>query len=73
MEQHQIERINELARLSRERELTPQEQAERAKLRGQYIAEFRQSMEHTLQNVRIREKDGTLTELHKKDGPEGDA
>ncbi len=73
MEQQQIERINELARLSRERELTPDEQAERAVLRGKYIAEYRKSMEQTLQNVRIREKDGTLTELRRKGEPEGDA
>ena len=67
MEQHQIERINELARLSRERALTPPEEEERAALRAAYIHEYRKNMEQTLANVRIREQDGTLTPLRKKE------
>ena len=37
MKQQEIDRINELSRLSRERELTQEEQAERARLRRAYI------------------------------------
>lgn len=69
MEPEKICRINELSKLGRERPLTPQETAEREALRREYIAGFRQSMEHTLQNVRIREADGTLTPLRKKSDP----
>ena len=41
MEKEKIERINELGRLAKERELTEEEQAERATLREEYIAYFR--------------------------------
>ena len=70
MEPEKIDRINELARLSRERALTPSEEEERAALRAAYILEYRKSMEQTLANVRIRERDGTLTSLRKKGEPE---
>ena len=70
MEPEKIARINELARLSRERALTPPEEEERAALRAAYILEYRRSMEQTLASVRIRERDGTLTSLRKKGEPE---
>lgn len=41
MEKTKIDRINELGRLSRERELTDEERAEQQGLREEYIAEFR--------------------------------
>lgn len=69
MQPEQIARINELARLSRERALTPLEDEERAALRAAYIREYRKNMELTLANVRIREQDGTLTPLRKKEEP----
>ena len=68
MEHEQIERINELARLSRERELTQQEQTERAALRAQYIAEFRENTRAALESVRLQRPDGTLVPLQKKKG-----
>ena len=39
MEKAKIDRINELAWLAKERELTEEEAAERAELRREYIAE----------------------------------
>ena len=66
MEPQKIMRINELASLSKQRPLTEPEQAERAALRAEYIAQYRQSMAQTLENVRIRQDDGTLTPLRKK-------
>ncbi len=39
-----IQRINELARQSRERELTPEEKAEQKALREEYIAAFRSNL-----------------------------
>ena len=41
MEKKKVDRINELGRLMRERELTEAEIAERAALREEYIAYFR--------------------------------
>ena len=41
MEKEKIERINELGRLAKERELTEEEKAEQKALRDEYIAEVR--------------------------------
>ena len=68
MEHTQIERINELGRLSRERGLTAEEVAEQAALRAQYVAEFKENTRQALENVRIKRPDGTLEPLHKKKG-----
>ncbi|MEG0864621.1 MAG: DUF896 domain-containing protein [Clostridia bacterium] len=67
MEHEQIERINELARLSRQRELTGQEQSERDSLRKEYIAAFRQNTQAVLNSVRVEQPDGTLSPLQKKE------
>lgn len=44
MEKNKIDRINELARLAKERELTDEEKAEQQALRAEYLAEFRRSL-----------------------------
>ena len=44
MEKEKIDRINELGRLAKERELTPAELAERAALREDYLKFFRASL-----------------------------
>ena len=44
MEKSKIDRINELGRLAKERELTEDEKAEREALRAEYIAEFRRTL-----------------------------
>ena len=41
MERSKIDRINELGRLAKERDLTEEEQAERAALRAEYLQFFR--------------------------------
>ena len=41
MEKSKIDRINELARIAKERELTEEEKTERAALREEYMAYFR--------------------------------
>jgi len=71
MEHEKIERINELARLSRQRPLTGDEAAEREALRKAYIAEFRANTQRTLERVRVRETDGTLRPLRRKDDRPG--
>lgn len=61
MEQSRIDRINELARLSRERELTEDEKAEQARLRKEYVAAFRASLTAQLDNTYIVDANGNKT------------
>ena len=44
MDKVKIDRINELARMSKERELTEDEKNEQAALRKEYIEEFRRTL-----------------------------
>lgn len=67
MEKAKIDRINELARLKKERELTSEELQERDLLRKEYIADFRANMHSVLSNVKIQQEDGSLTPLQKKE------
>ena len=67
MEHEKIERINELTRLSRERELTHDELVEREALRREYLDGFRQNARAVLENVRLKRPDGTLEPLKKKE------
>lgn len=66
MEKEKLERISHLSRLARERELTNEEIKERMDLRGQYIAEMRQSLKHTLDHTYIQKPDGTMEKLRQK-------
>lgn len=59
-------RISELTRISRERELTAEEQAERQALRAEYLADWRRSTIETLESVYIENPDGSVTKLPKK-------
>ena len=58
-----IERINELAKLAKERTLTEEEQEERAKLRRMYIDNVKASLTGQLDNTYIVSPDGTKTKL----------
>ena len=66
MEDQKIKRINELARLSRERELTPQEKAEQKTLREEYVAAFRSSLKTQLDATVIVRPDGSRTPLKQR-------
>ena len=66
MEHEKVERINELARLKKERPLTSEEETERGQLYREYLDDFKRNVAQTLDNVRIQETDGTLTPLQKK-------
>ena len=66
MEHEKIERISELTRISRERELTPEEQTERAALRKEYLDAFREGMRATLEGVVIQHPDGSREKLKQK-------
>ena len=66
MEQTKIDRINELARLARERALTAEEQNERAALRREYLDDWRRSTISVLENTYIQTPDGKKHKLPKK-------
>lgn len=66
MEQERIDRISELTRISRERELTAQEQTERQALRNEYIASVRASLQSNLDNTYVVDAKGNKTKLGKK-------
>lgn len=68
MEKEKIDRINALSRLARERALTEEEQKERAALRQEYIAEWRESTIALLENTYIQTPDGKKHKLQKKTG-----
>ena len=44
MDKQKIDRINELGRLSKQRELTEEEKKEQAELRAEYLAEVRAAL-----------------------------
>ena len=66
MEHEKVERISELTRISRERELTPEEQEERAALRKEYLDGFRENMRQVLEGIRLQRPDGTIEPLKQK-------
>lgn len=66
MEQTKIDRINELARLAKERELSPEERSERDALRREYIAAWRESTISVLENTYIQTPDGKKHKLQRK-------
>ncbi len=65
MEQKKVDRINELARLAKQRKLTEEERAEQAALRAEYIRDFRASFGSILDNTVIQRPDGTRKKLKK--------
>lgn len=68
MEQLKLDRINELARLKKQRELTAEELSEQAALRAEYIEEWRRSTISVLENTYIQTPDGKKHKLQRKDG-----
>lgn len=65
MEKAKLDRINELARTSKERELTEEERAEQYELRQEYLNEIRLSFGAMLDNTVIQYPDGTRKSLKK--------
>ena len=66
MDHEKIERISELTRISRVRQLTHEELEEREALRKEYLDGFRQNTQAVLESVRIKRPDGTIEPLKKK-------
>lgn len=67
MEQYKIERINQLAKASKERQLTEEEKKEQAALRAEYIEGYRKNLEAQLENIKIIDDYGNKKSLRKKE------
>ena len=52
MEQEKIQRINVLAKKAKEGELTPEEKAEQAELRQEYIDSIKRNFRATLDSIK---------------------
>ena len=63
MEKQNIDRINELSRSARERELTAEEAAERQERRQAYLKAFRAQMRGQLENTVVQYPDGSKVPL----------
>ncbi len=67
MEQEKIDRINALARKAKSPAgLTPEEEAERAALRREYVAAFRASLTAQLEHTVVQSPDGTRRPLKRR-------
>ncbi len=61
-----MDRISELTAISRQRELTEEEEAERKALREEYLADWRRSTIDVLENTYIVDEKGNKRKLKKK-------
>ena len=68
MDASRIDRINELYHKSQSVGLTEEEKEEQARLRQEYVAVIRGSLRNNLNNISIKEPDGSITDLGKKHG-----
>ena len=69
METAKIERINELYRKSKAEGLTDAEKKEQKQiLRREYVDAFKRNLRGQLNNISIKEKDGSITNLGEKYG-----
>lgn len=66
MEQKKIDRINELYKKSKTTGLTEAEKEEQQQLRTEYRMSIVNNLSGSLQNVRIKNPDGSITELKPK-------
>ena len=68
MDEKKIARINELYKKSKAEGLTKAEAAEQAILRKEFIEAFRRNLRVQLDNIDIKEADGSITNLGEKYG-----
>lgn len=67
MEQAKLDRINELYKKKKAGTLTEEEKEEQATLRAEYIELVRKNLRNTLEHTSVKEPDGTIRKLGKKD------
>lgn len=70
MEQHKIERINELAKKHKTVGLTEAEHAERKALHREYVDSVLGSLKGHLDNTYLVDEQGSKTKLKRKEGKE---
>lgn len=68
MDEQKIVRINELYHKSKAEGLTAEEYQEQQILRREYVDAFRRNLRGQLDQISIREADGTITNLGEKYG-----
>lgn len=68
MDSKKIDRINTLAHKQKSVGLTEEEKEEQTALRQEYIASIRANLRESLNNISIKEADGSTTDLGKKFG-----
>ena len=68
MTDEKIKRINELYHRSKKEGLTDAEKQEQQILRKAYIDSFKRTLRGQLDNISIREADGSITNLGEKHG-----
>lgn len=66
MEQNKLDRINELARESKVRELTSVEKQEQKKLRAEYVQLVHNNLRGQLETMKIQNPDGTIVDVKSK-------
>lgn len=72
MDNVKIDRINTLAHKQKSVGLTEEEKKEQAELRKEYLEAVKVSLRASLNNVSIKEADGSITDLGKKYGDKND-
>ena len=68
MEIEKIDRINALAHKAKSVGLTEEEKKERDLLRKEYLASVRMNLRSQLDNIDVKEKDGSIVNLGEKYG-----
>ena len=68
MNNEKIDRINTLAHKAKSVGLTAEEKKEQAELRKESLAAVRQNLQAQLNNIDVKEKDGSVTNLGEKYG-----
>lgn len=68
IDQKLIARINELAKISKERPLSSEEVKEQVELRREYLKQFKEGFKQTLDNVKVVDEKGNEVILKKKKG-----
>ena len=68
MTEEKIQRINVLYRKSKNEGLTEEEKEEQQALRKEFINDFKRNLRGQLDNISIKEDDGSITNLGEKHG-----
>ena len=68
MEVEKIDRINALAHKAKSVGLTEEEKKERALLRREYLASVRMNLRSQLDNIDVKQDDGTIVNLGERYG-----